>query len=351
MNNILITGGCGFIGSNFIRFMLNNNSNIHIINLDKITYAGNKNNLVGVDKSSYTLIEGDICNSETVQSIINDYSVDSLINFAAESHVDRSISDPTDFFETNVMGTLNLLVEATKYYQSIKKPSFKFIQISTDEVYGSLGENEYFHENTSYNPRSPYSASKASSDHLVRSWFHTYNFPTIITNCSNNYGPYQFPEKLIPLMIINCFKKDKLPIYGSGINIRDWLHVDDHCSAINKVLTIGKPGETYCIGGNSEKTTIEIVTIICHIMDELKPLSDIEKSYNSLISYVEDRPGHDFRYAIDFKKINSELGWSPKISFEQGIESTIKWYLNNESWWKEILNNNYNQERLGLIPK
>tara|TARA_B110000444_G_C18818778_1_gene586587 strand:+ start:912 stop:1961 length:1050 start_codon:yes stop_codon:yes gene_type:complete len=349
MNNILITGGCGFIGSNFIRYMVNNNKNVHIINLDKLTYAGNKKNLVGLNNDSYTLIEGDICDSLLVKSIINDYKVDSLINFAAESHVDRSISNPTNFLRTNVMGTLNLLVQAKEYLKSYRRSSFKFIQISTDEVYGSLGDNGCFDENTPYDPRSPYSASKASSDHLVRSWFHTYKLPTIITNCSNNYGPYQFPEKLIPLMIINCFKKKKLPIYGSGINIRDWLHVDDHCSAINTVLLKGNPGETYCIGGDAEKTTINIVNIICDIMDKFKPLSDQGEHYSSLISYVEDRPGHDHRYAIDFKKINSNLGWEPQISFERGIEDTIKWYLNNQSWWEDILKNNYNQERLGLL--
>jgi len=344
MKNVLITGGCGFIGSNFVKSLLATDTGYYPIILDSLTYAGNKNNLDNLHNDSYAFIEGDICDKTLVTSLFEKYHFQGVFHFAAESHVDRSIDGPQTFINTNIIGTYNLLDVARLYYNN--DPSFKFIHVSTDEVYGDLGDGEYFTENTPYNPNSPYSASKASSDHLARAWHRTYGLPVVITNCSNNYGAFQFPEKLIPLMIINCLDSKPLPVYGDGNNIRDWLFVDDHCSAIKVVYENGTIGETYNIGGNNEIKNIDIVITICTILDDLHP-SDNGKSYSELITFVKDRPGHDFRYAINAKKIQNELGWFPHESFETGIKKTVEWYLENKSWWKKIQDERYNQERLG----
>ena len=352
MKTYFITGGCGFIGSNFIHYLIKNKIAGKIINLDKLTYAGNKDNLSSIEENdNYVFIKGDISNEKVVQNILRQHTPDVVVNFAAESHVDRSIDNPLEFIKTNVLGTSNLLNETCRWIKSMSIEGFndfKFIQISTDEVYGSLGSEGSFTESTPYNPSSAYSASKASSDHLARSWFKTFNFPVIITNCSNNYGPYQFPEKLIPLMVINALSDKKPPIYGKGLNVRDWLYVEDHCRAIHAVIEKGKPGQTYNIGGNNEITNIQIVEAICTILDNEIPLGS-GKLYNENIIFVEDRPGHDFRYAVNTSKIKKELGWYPKESFESGIQKTILWYLSNQNWWKKIQNQNYNQERLGLL--
>ena len=344
---ILVTGGCGFIGSNFILNQFNTTKN-QILNIDKLSYAGNLDNLKLVSNNSrYRFINQDICNQELLETHIHNFCPDTIVHFAAESHVDRSIDNPMSFINTNIIGTASLLNSSLKYWESVNNKSFKLLHISTDEVFGSLGKTGYFSESTPYDPSSPYSASKASSDHLVRSWNKTYGLPTLITNCSNNYGPYQFPEKLIPLMIANCLDEKKLPIYGNGENIRDWLYVTDHCNAIYEVIKKGSIGETYNIGGNNEINNIDIVTKICDILDELKPRSQ-KQSYKELISYVSDRPGHDFRYAIDASKIKKKLGWTPKETFSSGIRKTIQWYLENEDWWRKIQNKIYNQERLGI---
>ena len=348
MNKILVTGGCGFIGSNFIRHLIKKDNSIHIINLDKLTYAGNIKSLDSIPDSSHQLIKGDICDSKLIESIFDKNKIDAVVHFAAESHVDRSIDGPSDFINTNIVGTMNLLEKSRYYIKNSDNKSFRFLHVSTDEVYGSLGESGKFVEETPYDPSSPYSASKASSDHLVRAWNRTFDFPSLITNCSNNYGPYQFPEKLIPLILINCLKNKSLPVYGKGENIRDWLFVEDHCEAIYKVLTRGKIGETYNIGGNNEIKNIEVVEIIGSLMDKLQPRKD-GNSYSKLISFVTDRPGHDLRYAIDSTKIEKELGWVAQESFETGIKKTVEWYLSNENWWKSILENTYNQERLGVV--
>ena len=351
MKKYLITGGCGFIGSNFIHFLLENQLSSQIVNLDKMTYAGNKDNLSTIDHDNYHFIKGDICNQSTVRNILEKYNPDVLVHFAAESHVDRSIDGPVEFVNTNIVGTMNLLHESNQWLKKLsceKKNSFRFLHISTDEVYGSLGTEGKFLESTPYDPSSPYSASKAGSDHLVRSWFRTFDFPAIITNCSNNYGPYQFPEKLIPLMIINSITGNNLPVYGTGMNIRDWLYVRDHCEAIQTVIDKGKLGQTYNIGGNNEITNIKIVKNICSILDSVIP-SESGRSYSEQIIFVDDRPGHDFRYAIDASKIKMELGWQPKESFETGIKKTISWYLENQFWWEKIQKMKYKQERLGII--
>ena len=346
---ILVTGGCGFIGSNFILNQLQKN-NISILNLDLLTYAGNLENLSDIEKyPNYSFIHGDICNLKLVSNTISNFKPDYLVHFAAESHVDRSIDNPMTFIKTNVLGTTTLLQASLSYWKN-QNPNFKFLHISTDEVFGSLDYEGSFTETTPYDPSSPYSASKASSDHIVRSWNRTFDFPALITNCSNNYGPYQFPEKLIPLMIINCLDQKPLPIYGKGLNIRDWLFVDDHCNAISTVLKKGEIGETYNVGGNNEISNINIVKIICKNLDELKPLAT-GKSYIDLITHVQDRPGHDFRYAIDASKIKNYLNWEPSETFDTGILKTIKWYLSNESWWRSIQTNNYSQERLGQNNK
>ena len=348
MKKCLVTGGCGFIGSNYIRYVLEKEDDLHIVNLDKLTYAGNRHNLDGIPETFHTFVEGDICDPELVKTLFNEHQFDTIVHFAAESHVDRSIEGPAEFIQTNVLGTLNLLEQSRLHFQHSNNDNFRFLHISTDEVYGSLGDHGKFLETTPYDPSSPYSASKAGSDHLVRSWNRTFGLPTLITNCSNNYGFYQFPEKLIPLMIINCLHGKPLPVYGQGENVRDWLYVRDHCEAIHTVLTSGTVGETYNIGGNNEIRNIDVVTTICDLLNEISP-SENGSSYSDLITYVKDRPGHDFRYAIDAGKIQNDLGWSPKESFETGIRKTINWYLDNQDWWRAIQDNTYRQERLGVI--
>ena len=350
-NNILVTGGSGFIGSNFIQYLINHSDYKKIINLDKLTYAGNSDNLINIENDPrYKFVKGDICNRDFINKIFHDYKPITIVHFAAESHVDRSIDGPKDFIDTNIIGTYNLLQESLNIYSKLNKESksfFKFHHISTDEVFGSLGKSGYFTEDTAYDPSSPYSASKASSDHLVRAWHRTFGLPITISNCSNNYGPYQFPEKLIPLMIINCLSNNELPVYGKGDNVRDWLYVEDHCKAIDLILKDGAIGETYNIGGNNEIKNIKIVKSICSILDTLEPTKSL-KQYSDLITFVSDRPGHDFRYSIDTTKIKNELNWGPEESFDTGLLKTIKWYLDNEIWWKKIQNHVYNQERLGI---
>ena len=342
---ILVTGGSGFIGSNYILNQIINN-NRTILNIDNLTYAGNSENLIEIKSNpNYSFLKGNICDLDFISSAINNFEPDAIVHFAAESHVDRSIDSPMVFINTNIVGTTILLQASLKYWD--EKRQFRFLHVSTDEVYGSLGDKGFFTESTPYNPSSPYSASKASSDHLVRSWNRTFGLPTLITNCSNNYGPYQFPEKLIPLIIANCLDEKLLPIYGKGDNIRDWLYVEDHIKAIDTVLLNGKFGETYNIGGNNEITNIEIVETICKTLDDLKPRKN-NKLFSDLISYVPDRPGHDFRYAIDASKIKNELKWQPQETFLTGIQKTIKWYLDNEIWWRKIQIKGYDQHRLGL---
>jgi len=345
MKKIFVTGGSGFIGSNFIikQIMIDKNA---VLNYDLLTYSGNNDNLISIENNyRYKFIKGDVSDYDTLDNALCSFEPDYIVHFAAESHVDRSIDSPSHFIQTNIIGTSVLLRVLKKYYK--KNDKIRLLHISTDEVYGSLGPKGYFTEKSSYSPNSPYSATKASSDHLARAWFHTYKLPILITNCSNNYGPFQFPEKLIPLMIANCLDHKPLPIYGNGENIRDWLYVEDHCNAISQVLEYGKIGETYNIGGNNEIKNIDIVTKICSILDELIPIQN-KSSYMDLITFVKDRPGHDYRYAIDSSKIQNELNWKPNESFETGIYKTIEWYLENERWWREIQKKYYNQERLGL---
>ena len=348
----LVTGGSGFIGANFIQYLLKNDLAKKIINLDKLTYAGNPQNLLKFEHDDrYVFNQGDICDQEHVRELIQQHHPDIIVNFAAESHVDRSIDGPGEFIKTNISGTYTLLQESLRYYQSLendKQKKFRFHHVSTDEVFGSLGEDGFFTEETPYDPSSPYSASKAASDHLVRAWERTYGLPIIISNCSNNYGPYQFPEKLIPLMILNCLAEESLPVYGTGENVRDWLYVDDHCEAIYTIIEKGKIGETYNVGGNNEIQNIEIIITICSILDEIQPSAN-GNSYTDLITYVKDRPGHDFRYAIDSSKLKNELNWSPNETFHSGIRKTIDWYLENQVWWQDIQNNTYQQERLGVV--
>ena len=350
MKKCLVTGGCGFIGSNYIRTVLDREEDLHVVNLDKLTYAGNIQNLNGISSNNLTIVKGDICDVDLVNSLFEKHQFDTVVHFAAESHVDRSIEGPAEFIQTNVVGTLNLLEQSRIFINKTNNDNFRFLHVSTDEVYGSLGDDGKFLETTPYDPSSPYSASKAGSDHLVRAWNRTFGLPTLITNCSNNYGSYQFPEKLVPLMIINCLQGNPLPVYGKGENVRDWLFVGDHCDAIHTVLAKGEMGETYNIGGNNEIKNIDVVTIICSLLDEISPRVN-GSSYSDLITFVKDRPGHDFRYAIDAGKIRNDLGWSPNESFETGIRKTIHWYLDNQNWWKAIQDNNYRQERLGVIKK
>ena len=340
----LITGGAGFIGSAVIRNIINNTSD-SVLNLDKLTYAGNLESLADVSGSRrYEFVRGDVCDRALLGKIFARFKPDIVMHLAAESHVDRSIDGPGEFIQTNIVGTYALLEEARNYWFSLndkEKQNFRFHHVSTDEVYGDLEDDEgLFTEETSYAPSSPYSAAKASSDHLVRAWHRTYKLPTLITNCSNNYGPYQFPEKLIPLIILNALEGKDLPIYGNGKQIRDWLYVDDHARALLHVAFYGEVGETYNIGGHNEIKNIDIVNTICSALDELKPRSN-GSSYSELITYVTDRPGHDFRYAIDASKINKDLGWSPKETFETGIRKTIQWYLDNEQWWRNIQDGTY----------
>ena len=340
---LLITGGAGFIGSNFILNRIEKGD--QVVNLDKLTYSGNLNNLVSVqNRENYSFVRGDIGDKSLVRKIFSECRPDAVVNFAAETHVDRSVIDPESFVRTNVLGTSNLLLDTLEYWKSLsqeKKAKFRFHHISTDEVYGSLGfEDPAFTENTAYAPNSPYSASKASSDHFVRAFHETYGLPTLISNCSNNYGPRQFPEKLIPLMVLNAIEGKPLPIYGNGKNIRDWLHVFDHCDAISLILEKSKPGECYNVGGNSEKNNLEVVAAIINVLDQEVPRPD-GKSYSEQIHFVKDRPGHDLRYAINADKIKKDLGWTPKFNFDQGIRETVLWYLANEDWVKNVKDGSY----------
>jgi dTDP-glucose 4,6-dehydratase len=340
MKNMMVTGGCGFIGANFIRYLLKESDFTgRIVNVDKLTYAGNPENLVDVEKDyqeQYVFIKADICDGTRMDEIFANYQIDSVCHFAAESHVDRSIVKPDAFIQTNILGTFNLLESARMRQNRM----IRFHHISTDEVYGSLGKDGYFMETTPYRPNSPYSASKASSDHLVRAYHKTYGLPMTISNCSNNYGPYQFPEKLIPLIILNALDGKSLPVYGDGRNIRDWLYVRDHCIAIWAIMKNGKMGETYNVGGNNEMENIKIVEMICDILDEMNKLSD-NRPRKELITFVKDRPGHDRRYAIDFTKLNQELHWKPEASLETGIRDTIQWYLDNREWVERVKSGEY----------
>jgi len=338
--NILITGGAGFIGSALIRFLIKNTED-SILNIDKLTYAGIPENLRDIDKSPrYKFVKGDICNKELISKCFSEFKPDIVMHLAAESHVDRSIEGPSLFIDSNIIGTYTML-EVSRNFINETAREFIFHHISTDEVYGSLGSDGLFTEQSPYDPSSPYSASKAASDHLVRAWNRTYKLPVIITNCSNNFGPFQFPEKLIPVTILNAIQGKKIPIYGNGLQIRDWLYVDDHASALYKVVTLGKNGDTYNIGGNNEKTNIEVVNSVCQILDEIAPAPKNLKitSYKDLISHVQDRPGHDSRYAIDSTKVQKEIGWEPKESFESGLYKTVEWYLKNTNFCNQILKN------------
>lgn len=351
---ILITGGSGFIGSTLVRLFIENGS-YNVLNLDKLTYAGSAGNLDSfAQHNRYQFVQGDICNINILRKVFSEFQPDQVYHLAAESHVDRSIDNPINFINTNILGSYHLLETSLDYYNKLsdnKAKKFRFIHISTDEVFGSLSlTNNSFNRSTSYNPRSPYAASKAASDHIVRAWFHTYGLPIIVTNCSNNYGPFQFPEKFIPLMIINCLQEKPLPIYGNGSNIRDWLHVNDHCRALQMIGSNGIIGQTYMLGGNSERTNVEIVTHLCEILDRNYPRSS-NKKYSELIEYVSDRPGHDLRYAIDTTQTVNEIGWTPLIDLKDGLNETVKWYVEHKDWWQNILNIQYDGKRLGLNNK
>ena len=338
---LFVTGGAGFIGSALVRLLVNN-TKYSIINIDKLTYAGNLESLKSIENSSnYSFVQADIGDYQKINGLFNKYKPCGIIHLAAESHVDRSITGPNEFIQTNIVGTYNLLECARKYYNSLDdKSNFKFVHVSTDEVFGSLGEIGYFSESTSYDPRSPYSASKASSDLLVKAWFHTYNFPIVITNCTNNYGPYHFPEKLIPLIINNALQLKPLPVYGNGENIRDWLYVDDHARGLLLAFERGIIGESYCIGGHNERNNIQVVNTICSILDELKPRVDGRK-YSDLITFVTDRQGHDYRYAMDPTKIMHDLGWKPLEDFDSGIRKTVQWFLDNKEWVEHVQSGDY----------
>jgi dTDP-glucose 4,6-dehydratase len=346
--NILVTGGCGFIGSNLIRHLLTSTTH-RVINVDKLTYAGNPNSLAEFAANPrYVFSKTDITDLSSMRGVFETHSPDAVMHLAAESHVDRSIDGPAEFLHTNVLGTFHLLTATTEHVGRLsrqKAETFRFLHVSTDEVYGALGETGRFSESTAYDPHSPYAATKASSDHLARAWRTTYGLPVIVTNCSNNYGPYQFPEKLLPLMIIRAVGRKSLPVYGRGENVRDWLYVVDHAVALTTVLERGKVGQTYNIGGDCERRNIDLVRSVCAILDESEPSTD--GSYEDLISFVPDRPGHDFRYAIDSTKIRRELGWRPSHDWETGLRKTVRWYLTHRDWWQAILDGNYQLERLG----
>ena len=348
MKTLLVTGGAGFIGANFVLEAVGHGSKV--VNLDKLTYAGNLDTLSSLAGNvNHIFVQGDIGDRTLVAELLARHRPDAIVNFAAESHVDRSIDGPAAFVETNVVGTLGLLECARDYWKGLpegERGNFRFLHVSTDEVYGSLGEEGSFTEKTPYAPNSPYSASKAASDHLVRAFHHTYGLPTLTTNCSNNYGPYQFPEKLIPLIIQKALSGESLPVYGDGRNVRDWLYVGDHCSAIRRVLDAGRPGETYNVGGNAERENLTVVKTICSLLDARHPL-DGGRKREELITFVKDRPGHDRRYAIDSSKLQKELGWRPTQTFESGIEHTLDWYLANQAWCQRVLDGSYRMERLG----
>lgn len=340
-NTLFVTGGAGFIGSAVVRQLIAN-TNYNIVNIDKLTYAGNLESLKSIDSNPrYTFARVDICDKDKISELFKQHNPIGIIHLAAESHVDRSIVGSKEFIETNIIGTYNLLECSRNYFEKLTdKSNFKFVHVSTDEVFGSLGDTGYFSETTSYDPRSPYSASKASSDLLVKAWFHTYNFPIVITNCTNNYGPFHFPEKLIPLIINNALQLKALPVYGKGDNIRDWLYVDDHARGLILAFEKGRLGESYCIGGHNERNNLEVVHVICNILDELSPRAD-NKKYADLITYVTDRKGHDYRYAMDPTKIETELGWKPLENFDTGIRKTVQWYLDNQDWVKHIQSGEY----------
>ncbi len=348
MKKVIVTGGAGFIGSALIRHLVGNRL-AEVVNLDKLTYAGNLESLQSVEKSPlYHFEQADICDPVAVKRLFDDFQPDTIMHLAAESHVDRSIDDPLCFVKTNVLGTANLLQCALEYWRPLpeqRKTAFRFQHISTDEVYGSLGATGFFKETTPYDPKSPYSASKASSDHLVRAWGHTFNLPVLLSNCSNNYGPFHFPEKLIPLVILNALDGKPLPIYGKGENVRDWLYVEDHAKALWLINEKGVPGETYNIGGHNERTNLEVVKTICAILDDLRPKA--QGNYSDQIVFVTDRPGHDLRYAIDSDKLQKELGWKAEENFDTGIRKTVQWYLDNAWWWKPIREKKYAGQRLG----
>jgi len=364
---ILITGGAGFIGSNLVRLMLS--SGHEVLNVDKLTYAGNLNSLSDVNHSGrYRFAQADVADADAIRALFRDFQPDAVMHLAAESHVDRSIDGPGEFIQTNVVGTFTLLQAALEHYRALSTEAaqkFRFLHVSTDEVYGSLGPDGAFTETTRYDPHSPYSASKAASDHLARAWFDTYGLPVIVTNCSNNYGPFQFPEKLIPVVILKCLRGESIPVYGKGENIRDWLYVEDHCEALSLVVQHGRPGETYNIGGNNEKRNIDLVHLLCDLFDELeqaggrrletggelkvKPSSSRRPPATSLITFVADRPGHDQRYAIDASKIRRDLGWTPKQDHASGFRKTVQWYLDNQAWLEAILSGTYQLERQGKI--
>ena len=351
-SRVLVTGGAGFIGGNFIHHLIAN-TDAQILNLDLLTYAGNRETLAAIEaEPRYRFVQGDIADQAAVKDLLDEFRPDCIVNFAAESHVDRSIDGPADFIHTNIVGTYNLLDRALAYWRTLDddgRAGFRFLHVSTDEVYGSLGETGAFTEHTPYAPSSPYSASKASSDHLVQAWHHTYGLPTLTTNCSNNYGPYQYPEKLIPLMILNALDGKPLPIYGTGKNVRDWLFVEDHCRAIWHVIRHGDPGQMYNVGGNSEKTNLEVVDTLCDLLDELLPESK-HRPHAQLKTFVADRPGHDWRYAIDASKIREQLGWQPQETFETGMRRTVQWYLEHRDWCQQVKQGSYEGQRLGLEP-
>ncbi len=348
---LIVTGGAGFIGSAVVRLALTR-PGYKVVNVDKLTYAGSLENLRSIENhAGYTFVKADICDRRAMDDVFSAHEPDAILHLAAESHVDRSIDGPGDFIQTNVVGTYTLLEAARKYWTALpdgtKKHKFRFQHISTDEVFGSLGDAGFFSETTPYAPNSPYSASKASSDHLVRAWRETFGLPTVTTNCSNNYGPYHFPEKLVPLMILNALENKKLPVYGKGDNIRDWLYVEDHAEALLTVLEKGKTGETYCVGGRNEKTNLSVVETIVDLVDQMAPRPD-KSSRRDLITFVADRPGHDHRYAIDAGKIKRDLGWAPKETFESGIRKTVAWYLENRDWCRKVQEGKYQRERLGM---
>jgi dTDP-glucose 4,6-dehydratase len=347
--NILVTGGAGFIGSNLVRHLLVA-SNHRVVTVDSLTYAGNLSSLAGcLDDPRHTFVKADIRDGGALREIFAAYRPDGVMHLAAESHVDRSIDGPGDFIETNILGTYQLLQAALGHYRSLDgadRGRFRFLHVSTDEVYGSLALGDpAFSETTPYSPHSPYSASKAASDHLARAWHDTYGLPVMVTNCSNNYGPYQFPEKLIPVVILKCLRGEAIPVYGKGENIRDWLYVEDHCTALRAVIERGTPGETYNIGGNNERTNLDLVRLLCSILDEFHPGP---RPYAELITFVTDRPGHDLRYAINSAKISAELGWQPAENPESGFRKTVRWYLDNTQWWQDILSGDYRLDRIGL---
>ena len=346
---ILVTGGAGFIGVNLVHLLVS--AGHQVLNFDKLTYAGNRDSLARLDgNAAHKFVVGDLCNADELAAAIQTFCPEWIMHLAAESHVDRSIDGPSQFVQTNIVGTFNLLQASRAYWQSLpqsQRDAFRFLHVSTDEVYGTLGDTGKFTESTPYDPHSPYSASKAASDHLARAWHHTYGLPVLVTNCSNNYGPYQFPEKLIPVVILNAIRGAPIPVYGQGSNVRDWLFVEDHCQALLSVLNRGSIGHTYNIGGNNELRNIDLVNLLCQILDELQPRPD-SKSYSTQIRFVQDRPGHDLRYAIDASKITRELGWRPQQDRTSGFNRTVQWYLDNSPWWQGILSGDYQLSRLGL---